>query len=104
MKLTRRRFAGTALAVAGVRPQVTVPPSFDDTVHIAQLVDVSGAAAHVGDAWRNGVEMAVQEINAAGGLGGRLVEVTSYDGQSSPPVAKTAVQRALEGAPSALLG
>jgi branched-chain amino acid transport system substrate-binding protein len=103
MKLTRRRFAGTALAVAGVRPQVMTPLP-DDTVHIAQLVDVSGAAALVGDAWRNGVEMAVQEINAAGGLGGRLVQVTSYDGQSSPAVAKTATQRALEGAPSALLG
>jgi branched-chain amino acid transport system substrate-binding protein len=103
MKLTRRRFAGTALAVAGVRPQV-MTPSPDDTVHVAQLVDVSGAAALVGDAWRNGVEMAVQEFNAAGGLGGRLVQVTTYDGQSSPTVAKTATQRALEGAPSALLG
>jgi branched-chain amino acid transport system substrate-binding protein len=56
--------------------------------------------ARAGDAWRNGVEMAVQEINAAGGVLGQLLQMNTFDSGNG----RGAAQRALEGDAIALLG
>jgi branched-chain amino acid transport system substrate-binding protein len=71
---------------------------------LAQLVELTGPLAEAGDAWRNGAELAVQEINAAGGLLGKLLAVTTYDAGSTAAGARYAMQRALEGDPLAVLG
>ena len=66
----------------------------------SQAIELSGPAALAGDAWRNGVEMAVQEINAAGGVLGRPLQMLTFDSNNG----RGAVQRAVDGELFALLG
>jgi branched-chain amino acid transport system substrate-binding protein len=75
-----------------------------DRWQVALLLALTGPGALAGDAFRNGVEMAVQGINGAGGLLGRLVQTTTFNTASSPQGALATLHRALEGAPVALLG
>ena len=42
------------------------------TIKIANVVELSGAGASVGDNCRNGVELAIKEINASGGVLGQI--------------------------------
>lgn len=71
---------------------------------VTQIVELTGAHATFGDAWRNGVEMAAQEINAAGGMFGKLVQVMTFDTQSTLAGGRAAMVKALEGEALAVLG
>jgi branched-chain amino acid transport system substrate-binding protein len=50
------------------------------------------------------IELAVNEINAAGGVDGHRVEVTYYDAGFTPDGALTAVRKALSDKPTAIVG
>ncbi len=96
MNLARRRLtAGLLAAPLFARRARALPP-----LVFSQMIELSGPAARAGDDWRNGVEMAVQEINAAGGVLGRLLQMNTYDSSNGGGV----VHRALEGDVVALLG
>jgi branched-chain amino acid transport system substrate-binding protein len=69
-------------------------------LRFSQVLELSGPTARAGDAWRAGVEMAVQEINAAGGVLGRALQVSTFDSTNG----RAAVGRALDGSSFALLG
>jgi branched-chain amino acid transport system substrate-binding protein len=75
-----------------------------ETLPLAQVVELTGALSPAGDAWRNGVELAVQEINRGGGLLGKLLAVTTFDAQSSAAGGRAAMLKALETEPLAVLG
>ena len=45
-------------------------------VVIPNIIELSGGGATVGAMWRNGATMAVEEINAAGGVLGRVTKVS----------------------------
>ncbi len=75
-----------------------------ETVRIANVIELSGNGATVGNMWKNAVEMAVEEINDAGGILGRTIELTHFDTQSNPGVSRAAVQKALDLDPYVLLG
>ena len=75
-----------------------------ETVRIADVIELSGNGATVGNMWKNAVEMAVEEINAAGGILGRSIEITHFDTQSNPGVSRAAVQKALDLDPYVVLG
>ncbi len=75
-----------------------------ETVRIADVIELSGNGATVGNMWKNAVEMAVEEINAAGGILGRQIEITHFDTQSNPGVSRAAVQKALDLDPYVILG
>ena len=47
--------------------------------------ELSGAGATVGTNWRDGVAMAIADINAAGGILGRPIEYEVVDTQSDSP-------------------
>jgi branched-chain amino acid transport system substrate-binding protein len=71
---------------------------------VALMLALTGTGALAGDAFRNGVEMAVQGINGSGGLLGRLIQISTFDTQSSPRGGRASLQRVLEGPLLALLG
>jgi branched-chain amino acid transport system substrate-binding protein len=60
-------------------------------IKIGTLLSVTGPAANLGDKMRKGTELAVEQINAAGGIGGRTIEWTFYDpaGDTSTAVSQT---------------
>ena len=75
-----------------------------DTVKIANLIELSGNGAAIGNNWSDAVMMAVEEINAAGGILGRQIEIETYDTQSNPGVSRAQLQKALDDEPYVVLG
>ena len=73
-------------------------------IKLANVAELSGGGATVGNNWKNGIDLAIEEINAKGGLLGRKLEVTHADSQSNPGVARAQVQKALDNEPYVLLG
>jgi branched-chain amino acid transport system substrate-binding protein len=57
------------------------------------LAPLTGAGASFGISQRNGVQLALEEINASGGIGGRKLELLIEDTRTEPPVAVTAVNK-----------
>ena len=57
-----------------------------DPIKIGQVAALSGASAQSGEAITRGLTLAIEEINAKGGLlGGRMLELVQRDDESSPP-------------------
>ena len=73
-------------------------------IKLADVAELSGGGATVGNNWKNGIDLAIEEINAKGGILGRKLEVTHADSQSNPGVARAQVQKALDNEPYVLLG
>jgi branched-chain amino acid transport system substrate-binding protein len=83
-------FAGTAQA--------------QEKVKLINVVELSGAGATAGTNWKNGIDLAVAEINAKGGIMGRQIEIIHYDTQTNPGNTRAAVQRAIDEGTYAVLG
>mgnify|MGYP003573873616 CR=1 FL=1 len=78
--------------------------SAQDTVKIANVIELSGNGAAIGNNWSDAVNMAVGEINASGGILGKQIEITNYDTQSNPGVSRAQLQKALDDEPYVVLG
>ena len=74
------------------------------TVKVIGLYELSGAGATAGTNFKNGVELAAKEINAAGGILGRKIETVAYDTQSQPGVAKGLAKRAVDEGAYVVMG
>jgi len=83
---------------------VTATAGAADVIKIANIVELSGAGATSGTNFKNGVELAVKEINAAGGILGRKIESSTSDTQSNPGVAKGLTQKAIDDDVFAVFG
>lgn len=75
-----------------------------DTVKIGMVAELSGPGAPSGTNWRDGIKIAVEEINADGGILGKKVEVTEYDTQTDPQVSRALVQKAIDEGAYAIWG
>jgi branched-chain amino acid transport system substrate-binding protein len=97
----RRRTAlvliASAIAAAG-------QAAAQDTIKIPNIIELSGAGATVGTNWRNGSTLAVEEINAAGGILGKKIELVFVDTATDPGKARAGIQRALDDKPIAIFG
>ena len=78
--------AGCAASPGGTNN--TAAPA-GDTVKIGVNYELSGGVATYGQASVQGIEMAVAEVNAAGGVKGKQVELVKYDNKSEPAEATT---------------
>jgi branched-chain amino acid transport system substrate-binding protein len=73
-------------------------------IRISGLYELSGAGATAGTNFKNGVEMAITEINAAGGILGHKIEHSIADTQSNPGVAKGLASKAVDDDVFAVFG
>ena len=87
---------GLAMAAQGVNAQ--------QTIYLPNIVELSGAGAVSGTNWRDGIILAVEEINAKGGLLGRKIELEHLDTQSDAGISRTQVQKVLDKSPYVVLG
>ena len=99
------RLARTALALAlaatlagcirGGRggPEIVVQPTPDDRVRLGAFMSLTGDTAQYGISALNGYRMAVEEANAAGGAGGRRVELVVQDTRSDAVETEVVVGR-----------
>ncbi|GEJ56147.1 ABC transporter substrate-binding protein [Anaeromyxobacter diazotrophicus] len=77
-------------------PQGAPPPAAGaptDTLRIGHVTSLAGAEATFGTSANNGVKMAVDEVNAKGGVNGKKVELLVYDDQGKPEESATAATR-----------
>src|SRR5215475_4107747 len=72
-------------------------------VKIYSIVELSGGAT-AGTNFDNGLKLAFKEINAAGGILGRKVDVISVDTQSNPGIAKALTQKAVDDGAYVVMG
>ena len=86
----------TAMAVAGIVQA--------QEIKIANIVELSGPGTTAGTLFKNGVEMAIKEINASGGILGRKISYTTEDTQTNPGVAKGLTQKAADNDVFAIFG
>ncbi len=68
-------------------------PKETDTIKIGGIFPLSGAVAVYGIEAQNGVEMAIAEINAAGGINGKMVELISEDDEGDPEISVNAYKK-----------
>ncbi len=97
--LTHAILAGSAVLSLGAMQARAA-----ETLKIANVVELSGTGATAGTNFKNGVELAVKEINAAGGILGRKIETSTMDTQSNPGVAKGLTQKAIDDEAFAIFG
>lgn len=92
------------LALAATMMTVFGAAHAQEVVKIGVVAELSGAGAPSGTNWRDGIRMAIEEINADGGIFGRQVETTEYDTQTDPQVSRALVQKAIDEGAFAILG
>ena len=73
-------------------------------IKLATLAELSGTGATSGTNVKNGVELAIKEINASGGVLGRPIETSVADTQSNPGVAKGLATKAVDDGVFAVFG
>ena len=64
-----------------------------DTILIGHVGSLTGSEASFGTSTENGIQLAVEEINARGGIKGKRVAVKTYDDQGKPEEAAVAATR-----------
>jgi branched-chain amino acid transport system substrate-binding protein len=90
---------GTTAAAAG-----TTAPTSTEPIKIGTLTSLTGNFAPWGVQVRDGMQLAVDEINASGGVGGRQLELTVSDDQSNADQSVTEMQRLIDGGAVAIGG
>lgn len=99
MPTTRRHLmqisgVGSGLLAAGLaRPSLAM----SNQVRIGWLPALTGASSSTGIAMTRGITFGVAEINAAGGVGGRQLELITRDTQSDPTKAVNAATELTRG-------
>jgi branched-chain amino acid transport system substrate-binding protein len=73
-------------------------------VKFANIGELSGAGAVSSTNWRDGAILAIEEINAKGGILGRRIALTNYDDQTNPGLARAQMQKAIDEDPYVILG
>ncbi len=119
--LTGTAMTGKTIAVTGVRhgtwsfgrlrlglalaaPLMVAGGATAAEVKLAYVGEISGSGAVSGDNFRDGIILAVEEINAKGGILGEKIALSQFDTQSNPGISRALVQKALDSDPYALLG
>lgn len=95
--------AGWVAAVAAVALGAA-PVQAQQTVNMPIVIELSGAGAVSGTNFRDGAVLAIEEINAKGGILGRKINAPQSDTQSNPGISRAQVQKAIDGDPYVILG
>ncbi|AEZ62796.1 ABC transporter substrate-binding protein [Streptococcus infantarius] len=100
--------ASIALAACSKSPDVTANATgttIGDTIKVGVNLELTGTVAAYGNAENNGVKLAVQEINKAGGVDGKKIELVTKDNKSENAEASTAATNlAIQSQVNAMIG
>ena len=85
-------FASIFLVACGKSPDVTAKATgtkIGDTIKIGVNMELTGPVAAYGKAEQNGIKLAVEEINKAGGVDGKKLDLVTKDNKSENAEAST---------------
>jgi branched-chain amino acid transport system substrate-binding protein len=105
--VSRRRFMTSTAVAAAALSAPSVLRAQGSTVKIGVLHPVSGALSYSGQQGRIGAQLAIDEINAAGGikaLGGAKIEAVLGDAQSTPDGGNAEVEKMNSAGVAAIVG
>lgn len=102
--MQRKSMVGAFGAVLAVMVAVPPPASVQNLVRLAIVSEITGGGAPSGTMWRDGVTLAVEDINKQGGVLGQHLETVVMDTQSDPPTAVAVMRRAINEHPTAIMG
>jgi branched-chain amino acid transport system substrate-binding protein len=96
--LSRRAVLGaTGLAVATAMTfSMELTAKAEETIKIGLIATLSGPSAKSGEAITRGLEVAIDELNAAGGILGKQVVLLSRDDESNPAKGLTAARELVQ--------
>jgi branched-chain amino acid transport system substrate-binding protein len=97
-----RILVALGVLVAAAAPALSA--SAQNVVKLAIVAEITGGGAPSGNMWRDGVILAVEELNKKGGVQGRRIESFVMDTQTDPPTSVAVVRRAINDRPFAILG
>jgi branched-chain amino acid transport system substrate-binding protein len=104
MKNAIAGFAAMSLAAMTAGPSRADATSCPSPIPLGLTTALTGNTALLGTQARSGVEFAVDEINAAGGIDGKKLALTTEDTGASSTDALNAMNRILEGKPLVIFG
>jgi len=94
MTIRRRSLLlGAAVAVSGL---LMTAAQAQNTIKIGSVLSVTGPASFLGDPEKKTLEMYVRDINAAGGVNGKKLELVIYDDGTDSNKARTFATRLVE--------
>ncbi|CAN5788225.1 ABC transporter substrate-binding protein [soil metagenome] len=85
--------AGAACAKPAPAPAPAPKPATGEPVLVGHYGSLTGPEATFGQSTSNGIKLAIEEINAAGGVNGRPLVLKEYDTAGKPDETKVAVER-----------
>lgn len=89
-----KRFVSVKAVLAALAVASAASPAFaQKTIVVGNMQDLSGATSVWGNAVRKGAELAVEKVNAQGGVLGMKLELKSYDVKGDPQEAINAYNR-----------
>lgn len=96
--LTRRMLciSTAVVAIAAAAPEVITAAQAADAIRLGIVAPMSGPNARYGAFSMHGAELAVKEINEAGGINGQQIELFNADSQGTPVEGVSATRRLID--------
>ncbi len=104
MKHTWTKLVAVCLTLLMTLPMLVACGGSDDTIVIGGIGPLTGGAASYGTSVKNGMQIAVDEINAAGGVNGVKLSMEFLDDESVDSKAKTAFENLMDKGMDVLVG
>ena len=93
----KKKLLMTVVAVLAASLMIGAPFSYcAEPIKIAGIFALTGRAAHIGTSQRDAVLLAIDDVNAQGGINGRKLEMVMSDTESNPTKAVIALKKVLE--------
>jgi branched-chain amino acid transport system substrate-binding protein len=100
--------ASMLLAACGEAGGADSGEASEGTVRMGALLPLTGAGAEIGQAWKRGIELAVDKVNSNGGIalpdGKKMIDLEITDDESTPAGAVRGLQQELASGHKLLLG
>jgi branched-chain amino acid transport system substrate-binding protein len=87
---------GRLLAVVALAMRVATPALAQETIKIGFFAPITGPVAADGASAKQSVELAVKDLNAAGGIKGKKIELIVYDDRLNPQEAVAIANKLIE--------
>ena len=88
--------AAIVIAVTAFRPSSNSGQDDDSVLRIGAVLPLSKDQARYGEWIQEGLQLAADEINSRGGVGGKSIEIVFEDDQANPTEATSALRRVLD--------